>query len=74
MSFDPEEIVSAPIVTAGPLTLRTAVRKIVAMTPADQALATVFRSGEPSCLTIDDIKTLATRPEFQLRDDDTGTA
>jgi hypothetical protein len=61
---DPEEIVSAPIITAAPLTLRTAVRKILTLTPTRQSFAEIFRSEKSSVLTIDDIRALATRPEF----------
>jgi hypothetical protein len=64
MPFDPEEIVSCPVLTAGPLTLRTAVCKVVAMSPDQQAFATIFRSEEPSVLTWDDIKALASQPDF----------
>jgi hypothetical protein len=64
-NIDPEEMVSAPHLQGGAITMRKAVRKTMAMPPFQQGLVEIFRSGQPEPLTINDIRILAERPEFQ---------
>ena len=66
MDADPEEYVSVPHVQGGLITLRSAVQKVMALSPIDQGLAEIFRQDtQPAILTINEIKRLAERPEFQ---------
>jgi hypothetical protein len=58
MSFDPDEIVSTSD-TVGPVTLRTAVRQLMAKPPSERTISTVYRSGEPPILDSKQIEALA---------------
>jgi hypothetical protein len=64
--FDPDEMVSAPAVSAGSISLRTAVKKIMQLPPDAQLAAAIFRErgNDPTLLSITHIRELARRPGF----------
>jgi hypothetical protein len=70
VNIDPNEEVSLGSLQGGLLTLRKAVKKIMAMPPLDQSAVEVYRKDQPDILTIKEIRELAMRPEFQSDDED----
>jgi hypothetical protein len=62
-AFDPAEMV-----TFGDnvkMTLRSAVAKVMAMSPSERSFVRVFREGEPSVLDSDQIDAIAVLPTFK---------
>jgi hypothetical protein len=64
---DPDEAVSAPILSAGRLFLKTAVTRILALPAAQQPLAEIFRDFMPTTLTWLDIEELSNLPRFRTQ-------
>jgi len=56
-AFDPEEIVT--LYRQGPMTLWTAVERVMTQRPRDPLDATIFREGEPSILDLAQIEKIA---------------
>jgi hypothetical protein len=62
---DPDEAVSAPILSAGRLFLKTAVARILTLPAAQQQLAEIFRDFMPTTLRWLDIEELSNLPRFR---------
>jgi hypothetical protein len=62
MSFDPDEDVT---LNGAKMSLRSAVAKVMALSPDDRMGATIFRNGEPPILDRAEIEDIADLPGFQ---------
>jgi hypothetical protein len=63
MDYDPDEIVTLD--GHAKMTLRTAVAKVMALSPQERATATIFREGEPPILDAAQIEGIAQLPGFK---------
>jgi hypothetical protein len=62
MSYDPDEDVTF---NGAKMSLRSAVAKVLALSPDDRIGATISRNGEPPILDRADIEEIADLPGFQ---------
>jgi hypothetical protein len=62
MAYHPEEIVT---LNGAKMTLRTAVRNVMALPPDQRATNSIFREGEPSILDREQIEAIAALPLFK---------
>lgn len=62
-AYDPDEIVT--LYGHGPMTLKTAVTRVMALPPQERATATIFREGEPPILDATQIEAVARLPGFE---------